>query len=275
MITLPLPAPRSMYARAESGGRHATTTFGHQIPLTRNGDSYVHITVNGKAHEIADGATLADLLVRLELRPEQVAVERNLGIVTKREYTTCVLQPSDGLEIVTLVGGGAPAEDQLDEPLRIGRYSFRSRLMVGTGKYTSFEQMAECLAASGTECVTVAVRRVDLSKRGEKTLLDFIDRKRCTILPNTAGCYTAADALRTARLAREVLGTELVKLMLADKNAAARSAATLEATATLVPKDSWSCVTPPTTRLGARRLEAAGAASVRPRAARSAAPGRT
>ena len=168
----------------------------------------MQIKVNGKPQEVADGATLAELLVRLELRPEQVAVERNLGIVPKSEYARCVMQPGDGLEIVTLVGGGAPAEDQLDEPLCIGRHSLRSRLMVGTGKYASFEQMADCLAASGTECVTVAVRRVDLSKCGEKTLLDFIDRKRYTILPNTAGCYTAEDALRTARLAREVLERE-------------------------------------------------------------------
>ncbi|MCX5658982.1 MAG: thiazole synthase, partial [Planctomycetota bacterium] len=95
---------------------------------------------------------------------------------------------------------------------------FTSRLIVGTGKYASFEQMARALELSGTECVTVAVRRVNLDARAGPSLLDHVDRKRYTILPNTAGCFDAATAIRTAELARELLGTKLVKLeVLGDK----------------------------------------------------------
>ncbi|MFQ5441425.1 MAG: thiazole synthase [Thermodesulfobacteriota bacterium] len=99
----------------------------------------------------------------------------------------------------------------MDDALKIGGRNFRSRLMVGTGKYTSNEIMEEALYASGAEVVTVAVRRVNLGGK-EESLLDHIDTSRYTILPNTAGCYTAEDAVRTARLAREALDTDLVKL---------------------------------------------------------------
>lgn len=98
------------------------------------------------------------------------------------------------------------------DTLRLGPYELTSRLFVGTGKYATNEIMAAALEASGTEVVTVAVRRVDLSGKSGKTLLDFIDRKRYHILPNTAGCYTAQDAVRVARLSREALATDWVKL---------------------------------------------------------------
>ncbi|GMV41482.1 MAG: thiazole synthase [Myxococcales bacterium] len=105
------------------------------------------------------------------------------------------------------VAGDAPSD-----ALVLGGRSWRSRLIVGTGKYASFEQMAEAIEASGAEIVTVALRRVDLTQRGPGSLLDFIRPDRYTILPNTAGCYTADEAIRTCRLAREMgLGT-LVKL---------------------------------------------------------------
>jgi thiazole synthase len=97
--------------------------------------------------------------------------------------------------------------------LKIADREFRSRLFLGTGKYASFEQMREALDRSGTEVVTVAVRRVNLDEAGTgKSLLDFIDRQRYLLLPNTAGCYTADEAIRTARLAREALGTPWLKL---------------------------------------------------------------
>jgi thiazole synthase len=90
--------------------------------------------------------------------------------------------------------------------------SLDSRLILGTGKYPSFEIMRAAHLASGTRMVTVAVRRVNLTDKGKESLLDFIDRKSIALLPNTAGCYTADEALRTARLGREALDTELVKL---------------------------------------------------------------
>lgn len=96
--------------------------------------------------------------------------------------------------------------------LRIADREFHSRLFVGTGKYRSFQEMARCHAASGAEVVTVAVRRVNLTDRSKESLLDYIDRSKIFILPNTAGCYTADEAIRTARLAREVGLSNWVKL---------------------------------------------------------------
>lgn len=97
--------------------------------------------------------------------------------------------------------------------LQIAGREFRSRLFLGTGKYDTFERMREALERSGTEVVTVAVRRIRLDEAGSgKCLLDYVDPKRYLILPNTAGCHTADEALRTARLAREALGTPWVKL---------------------------------------------------------------
>jgi thiazole synthase len=98
-----------------------------------------------------------------------------------------------------------------DELIIAGR-RFRSRLLLGTGKYRSVEEMLAALDASGAEMVTVAIRRLDLGKPGQKTLLDYVDWSRYTILPNTAGCRTVEEALMTARLGREVTGSDLVKL---------------------------------------------------------------
>jgi thiazole synthase len=159
----------------------------------------------------------------------------------------------------------APDALLADEPLRIGRHSFRSRLLLGTGKYPSHDAMRAAHEASGTECVTVAVRRVDLSGR-EPSLLDWIDRKRITLLPNTAGCFTVDDALRTARLGREAGLSDLVKLeVLADPQSLLPDPiATFEATKQLV-KEGFVvlpyCSDDP---ILARRLEEAGAAAVMP-----------
>ena len=132
----------------------------------------------------------------------------------------------------------SPAAD----PLRIGSHTLHNRLIVGTGKYSSYELMSQALAISGTECITVAVRRERLIDAAGKSLLDFIDTQRYTILPNTAGCFTAEDAVRVARLGREILsqmnnpGADWVKLeVLADaKTLLPDPVATLEATEKLV-----------------------------------------
>jgi thiazole synthase len=102
----------------------------------------------------------------------------------------------------------------MTEPLKIGSRSFGSRLLVGTGKYRDFEQTREAIEASGAEIVTVAIRRTNIGQTaGEASLLDYVPPSRYTLLPNTAGCYTAEDAVRTLRLARELLdGHNLVKL---------------------------------------------------------------
>src|SRR4029077_16420470 len=101
---------------------------------------------------------------------------------------------------------------------KLGKYTLRSRLLVGTGKYPSLELMRDALAASGCQVVTVAVRRVEMGQKDAAGVLDYIDPKGYLILPNTAGCFTAQDAVRSARLAREGLGVNWVKLeVLADK----------------------------------------------------------
>jgi thiazole synthase len=159
-----------------------------------------------------------------------------------------------------------------DAPLRIGAHTLNSRLIVGTGKYKSYAVMAEALDLSGADCITVAVRRERLIDAEGKNLLDFIDTGRYTLLPNTAGCFSADDAIRVARLGREILlglenpGADWVKLeVLADKKTLLPDpVATLEATERLV-KDGFQvlCYTSDDP-IVARRLKEAGATSVMP-----------
>jgi thiazole synthase len=144
--------------------------------------------------------------------------------------------------------------------------SFRSRLIVGTGKYASFPLMKACHEASGAEMVTVAVRRVNLKDKSKESLLDFIDRSRFEILPNTAACYTAEDAVRTARLGREAGLSEWVKLEVIgdEKTLYPDTQALVEATRTLVRE---GFVVLPYTNddvVVAKKLEDAGAAAVMP-----------
>jgi len=153
--------------------------------------------------------------------------------------------------------------------LRIAGRTFQSRLFVGTGKYRSFQEMARCHAASGAEVVTVAVRRVNLTDRSKESLLDYIDREKMFILPNTAACYTADEAIRTARLAREVGLSNWVKLEVIgdEKTLFPDNEGLLEATRVLV-KEGF-VVLPYTNDdlVNARKLIDAGAAAVMPLAA--------
>ncbi len=153
------------------------------------------------------------------------------------------------------------------EPLRIRDHVFSSRLFVGSGKYRDYEQMVACWEASGTECVTVALRRVDLKhEKEQRNLLDFVDRKRFTILPNTAGCYNAGDALRTARLARELGLGDLVKLeVIADEETLLpHTAATIDATRILAREGFSVWAYTNDDPVAARALEESGAAAVMP-----------
>ncbi len=152
------------------------------------------------------------------------------------------------------------------EALRIADREFRSRLIAGTGKYRSFQQMKRCHEVSGADCVTVAVRRVNLSDRSKESLLDYIDRSKIFILPNTGGCYTADEAVRTARLAREVGLSNWIKLeVIGDERTLFPDVeGLLEATRTLV-KEGF-VVLPYTNDdvVMARKLVDAGAAAVMP-----------
>jgi len=159
-----------------------------------------------------------------------------------------------------------------DAPLRVGGLTLASRLVVGTGKYASYAEMARCLAASGTDCVTVAVRRERLVNAAGENILDHLDATKYTILPNTAGCFTAADAVRVARLGRELLrdlgnpGSEWVKLeVLGDtRTLLPDPVGTLEATERLVADGFAVLVYSSDDPVVARRLKQLGAASVMP-----------
>jgi len=167
------------------------------------------ITLNGEPRRV-DAGSIADLVRSLELDPGKVAVERNGLIVPRSTLGEVALGDGDVLEIVHFVGGGQGGDS--DDSWTVAGRTFRSRLIVGTGKYKDFAQNAAAVEASGAEIVTVAVRRVNVSDPKAPMLTDYIDPKKITYLPNTAGCFTAEDAIRTLRLAREAGGWDLVKL---------------------------------------------------------------
>ena len=175
-------------------------------------------------------------------------------------------------EGVTTVMDDGPNAGCADGPLRVGGMTLMSRLIVGTGKYATHAEMARCLAAAGADCVTVAVRRERLVNAAGENILDHIDLARYTLLPNTAGCYTAADAVRVARLGRELLrdlgnpGAEWVKLeVLGDQRTLLPDpVGTLEATAQLVADGFTVLVYSSDDPVVARRLKELGAASVMP-----------
>lgn len=220
------------------------------------------IILNGDPRRVTEGSSIADLLAQLELPAAKVAVERNLAIVPRSTFADVRLAEGDALEIVHFVGGG---QDDGDGWEVAGR-PFTSRLIVGTGKYKDYAQNAAAAEASGAEIVTVAVRRVNVTDRSQPMLTDFLDPKRFTYLPNTAGCFTADDAIRTLRLAREAGGWNLVKLEVLGE---ARTlypdmAETLRATDILV-KDGFDvmvyCADDP---IAAKKLEELGAAAIMP-----------
>jgi thiazole synthase len=164
------------------------------------------------------------------------------------------------------------ADGPADQGLRIGGVTLASRLVVGTGKYRTYAEMERCLAASGTDCVTVAVRRERLVNAAGENILDHLDTTRYTLLPNTAGCFTADEAVRVARLGRELLrdignpGAEWVKLeVLGDQRTLLPDpVGTLEATARLVADGFAVLVYSSDDPVVAKRLKELGAASVMP-----------
>ena len=230
------------------------------------------LTVNGETRRTS-ATTVADLVRELDLDPTKVAVERNGTIAPRSELEQHALAEGDTLEIVhfvgggdhTVAGGGGDYDPQEDSWTVAGR-TFRSRLIVGTGKYKDFAQNAAAFEASGAEIVTVAVRRVNVSDPKAPMLTDFIDPKKVTYLPNTAGCFTADDAIRTLRLAREAGGWDLVKLEVLGE---ARTLypdmrETLKATEVLAKEGFLPmvyCVDDP---IAAKQLEEAGAVAVMP-----------
>jgi len=230
----------------------------------------VRIRLNGAFEEIPNSLSIRQLLDHLELPHERIAVERNRVVVSRSAWEDVAVEADDQIEVVHFVGGGEPESRPGDSGhgdggLRIAGRDFRSRLIVGTGKYPSNEVMATAHRMSGADMVTVAVRRVDLRSR-EESLLAYIDTSKMMILPNTAGCYTADDAIRTAHLGREAGLSEWVKLeVIGDEQTLfPDTAALIEATKILV-RDGF-VVLPYTNDdlVVARRLIDAGAAAIMP-----------
>jgi thiazole synthase len=222
------------------------------------------LTVNGETRRTL-AATIAELVSELELAPQKVAVERNGLIVPRSMLAAEALGDGDVLEIVHFVGGGDGAAATGDGWSVAGR-NFRSRLIVGTGKYRDFAENAAALTASGAEIVTVAVRRVNISDPKAPMLTDFIDPKKFTYLPNTAGCFSADEAIRTLRLAREAGGWDLVKLEVLGE---ARTLypdmrETLRATEILAHEGFLPMVYCTDDPIAAKQLEDAGAVAVMP-----------
>ena len=238
-------------------------------------DGTVSITVNGEHKRVVAGLTIAALAETMGLVPAKLAVERNLEVVPRSTLDTVMVEDGDELEIVHFVGGGdhpvAGGGGDHTRPVdadtwTVAGRTFRSRLIVGTGKYKDFAQNAAALEASGAEIVTVAVRRVNVSDPSAPMLTDYIDPKKVTYLPNTAGCFDADSAVRTLRLAREAGGWDLVKLEVLGE---ARTLypdmrETLKATEVLVRegfKPMVYCVDDP---IAAKQLEEAGAVAIMP-----------
>ncbi len=228
----------------------------------------LRITVNGEARTAPPGTTVAGLVALLGMEAARVAVERNQDVVPRKTWSEAPLGDGDKIEIVAFIGGGSDAPPADDDFLVLAGRKFKSRLLVGTGKFATIEQGKEAILRSGAEIVTVALRRVDMTP-GKPNVLDTIDRKRHVILPNTAGCYTAEEAIRTCRLARELGMDEMVKLeVIGDQRTLfPDGAATLEAAKILV-KEGFTvlpyCMDDPVLAL---RLADAGCAAVMPLAA--------
>jgi thiazole synthase len=228
----------------------------------------LEITLNGETRRLDQAQSVRALLESLGLDPAKIAVERNLEIVPRGRYGEVALADGDRLEIVHFIGGGnAPVDvPKVNRPFVLAGRTYNSRLIIGTGKYKSYADNAAALEASGAEIVTVAVRRVNLTDPSQPKLVDFIDPKKVTYLPNTAGCFTGEDAVRTLRLAREAGGWSLVKLeVLGEKKLLYPDMLeTLRATE-MLSKDGFQvmvyCSDDP---LMAKRLEDVGAVAIMP-----------
>jgi len=228
----------------------------------------MRLTINGEERAFDAALTVLDLLGRLGLDPRKIALERNLEIVPRSTYGQVQLGDGDRLEIVHFIGGGDvdPQTPANDDGWTVAGRRLRSRLIVGTGKYKDYAQNAAALEASGAEIITVAVRRVNVTDRSQPMLVDYIDPKKYIFLPNTAGCYTGEEAIRTLRLAREAGGWNLVKLeVLGDKKTLYPDMIETLRAAELLIKDGFQvmvyCTDDP---LMAKRLEEIGCCAVMP-----------
>ncbi len=228
----------------------------------------MQVQINGETHSLDAPVSVRDLLERIGLDPAKVAVERNLEIVPKSGYAEVGVEDGDRLEIVHFIGGGQPnsAQPAEEDLLEVAGHRFHSRLIIGTGKYKDYDLNRQAAEAAESEMITVAVRRVNLTDPAQPLLVDYLDPEKYTYLPNTAGCFTTEDAVRTLRLAREAGGWDLVKLEILgeQKTLYPMMPETIEATAALTEegfKVMAYCSDDP---ILCKRVEEAGAVAVMP-----------
>jgi thiazole synthase len=220
----------------------------------------MRIELNGEPCQLPDGATLADAVLESGAEPggRGVAVALDGEVVPRGEWRETALRGGQKVEVLAAIQGGE------DGTWALGDRVWRSRLIVGTGGFRSLESMEQAIAASGTEIVTVALRRVDPLAKG--SVLEVIERLDLFALPNTAGCYTARDAVRTARLAREALETDWIKLEVIgdDRTLLPDAVELVDAAETLVGEGFTVLPYTNDDPILARRLEEAGCAAVMP-----------
>jgi thiazole synthase len=218
----------------------------------------VRFELNGVVRELAEGATLADA-ARLAGADEArgVAVALDGEVAPRAEWDSTPLAEGSKVEVLAAIQGGA-------EGWELGGRAWTSRLIAGTGGFRSLEQMELALEASGAEIVTVALRRIDPASKG--SVLDVLEKLGLVALPNTAGCYTARDAVRTAQLAREAFETEWIKLEVIgdDRTLFPDAVELLDAAETLVGEGFTVLPYTNDDPILARRLEEAGCAAVMP-----------
>jgi len=223
------------------------------------------ISVNGDSREYAENTSVADVVNDLKLTGKRIAIELNKEILPFDQYAEKKIIANDTIEIVQAIGGGQ------DDSFTVAGQQFNSRLLVGTGKYKDMKETQLAIEASGAEIVTVAIRRTNIGQNaGEPNLLDVISPDKYTILPNTAGCYTVEDALRTCRLGRELLGGhKLVKLeVLADQKTLFPDVEQTLIAAEVLVKDGFDVmVYTNDDPIAAKRLEEIGCVAVMPLAA--------
>ncbi|NOQ13084.1 MAG: sulfur carrier protein ThiS [Methyloprofundus sp.] len=225
----------------------------------------MNVYVNGETKQYAESISVADIVDDLGLANKRIAVELNKEILPFNQYAETRVKSEDCLEVVQAIGGGQ------EDSFSVAGQQFKSRLLVGTGKYKDMQETRLAIEASGAEIVTVAIRRTNIGQTpGEPNLLEVISPDKYTILPNTAGCFTADDAVRTCRLARELLGGhKLVKLeVLADQKTLLPDIVETLAAAELLVKEGFDVmVYTNDDPIIAKRLEEIGCVAVMPLAA--------
>jgi thiazole synthase len=226
----------------------------------------MRIELNGEPCELAAEATLADAVRRsgVESEARGVAVALDGEVVPRAEWEATPLVDGRSVEVLAAIQGGSEDAEAVAPTWELGGRQWTSRLIAGTGGFRSLEQMEEALVASGAEIVTVALRRVDPGAKG--SVLEVIDRLGLFALPNTAGCFTARDAVRTAHLAREAFETDWIKLEVIgdDRTLYPDAVELIEAAETLVGEGFTVLPYTNDDPILARRLEEAGCAAVMP-----------